>query len=145
MSEEGAIRAALARVPWLANLSARELDMLATMARERRFPAGTDIVRQGEGGIGVYLLVNGQVRMLRTLDSGEQREIDRVSAGAIFGEMALLDEAPRVATVQAVSDCVCLVLPRWEFLALLRANGDLAVRLLQDLARRLRHIESLIR
>ena len=139
-----AIRAALRQVPFLANLSARELDSLSGMARPRQYAAGEAIVRQGEGGIGVYLLVSGQVRMLRALASGEVRELDRVGPGAVFGEMALLDEAPRVATVEAVTDSVCLVLPRWEFLALLRANGDLAVALLQDLARRLRHVQELI-
>src|SRR5215213_7342963 len=110
MDETAAIRAAIKRVPLFTGLSARELDGLAQMARERRFAAGEDIVRQGEGGIGVYLLIEGQVRMLRERASGEPRELDRVGPGAIFGELALLDEAPRVATVQAVDDCVCLVL-----------------------------------
>src|SRR5438093_10706764 len=124
----------LRRVPLFARLDQRELTILAHVARERHYAAGQDIVRQGEGGIGVYLLVEGRVRMLRQTADGGERQLDEVGPGAIFGELAVLDEAPRVATVRAVDGCTCLVLPKWEFLAALRTNGELATALLQDLA-----------
>src|SRR5262245_3384401 len=107
----------LRRAPLFARLDERELTILARMARERQFGAGEDIVRQGEGGIGVYVLVEGRVRMLRRTREGTERELDEVGPGAIFGELAVLDEAPRVATVRAIDPCRCLVLPRWEFMA----------------------------
>ena len=141
MSQRPSTRALLGRVPLFAQLSERELDTLARMARERRFAAGEAIVRQGEGGIGVYLLVEGRARVRRQTEDGTVRELDTVAVGDFFGELALLDEAPRVATVEAVEDCLCLVLPRWEFLAALRTNGELATKLLQALARRMRRLE----
>jgi CRP/FNR family transcriptional regulator, cyclic AMP receptor protein len=134
----------LRRVPLFGRLSDRELAVVARMARERRYPAGHDIVRQGDGGIGVYVLTQGRARVVRRTEQGVVRELDEMQAGAVFGELAVLDEAPRVATVRAIDDCVCLVLPRWEFLATLRANGELATELLQELARRLRRIEQMI-
>jgi CRP/FNR family cyclic AMP-dependent transcriptional regulator len=134
----------LRRVPLFGHLSDRELTVVARMARERRYPAGQDIVRQGDGGIGVYVLTRGRARVVRRTEQGVVRELDEMQAGAVFGELAVLDEAPRVATVRAIDDCVCLVLPRWEFLAALRANGELATELLQELARRLRRIEQMI-
>ena len=141
MSQGPSTRALLGRVPLFAQLSERELDTLAQMARERRFAAGEAIVRQGEGGIGFYLLVEGRARVRRQTEDGTVRELDTVEVGDFFGELALLDEAPRVATVEAVEDCLCLVLPRWEFLAALRTNGELATKLLQALARRMRRLE----
>jgi CRP/FNR family transcriptional regulator, cyclic AMP receptor protein len=143
MSDTTAASQALKRVPLFAELSERELSLLGAMARERHYPAGDDIVRQGEGGIGVYVLVRGRVQMLRQTAQGTVRTLDEVGPGAVFGELAVLDEAPRVATVRALEDCVCLILPRWEFLAALRANGELATLLLRDLARRLRRIEQI--
>jgi CRP-like cAMP-binding protein len=143
MSDALTAREALERVPLFAELAGRELDLLAKMARERQFPPDTDIVRQGEGGIGVYVLVSGRAQVLRQTEQGAVRLLDEVGPGAVFGELAVLDEAPRVATVRATTACHCLILPRWEFLATLRANGELATKLLRDLARRLRRIEQI--
>lgn len=140
MSEQLSTEAILRHVPLFSGLNDRELALVARMARERHFAAGADIVQQGDGGIGVYLLVHGRVRVLRQTAQGTIRELDTISTGGVFGELALLDEAPRMATVQAIEPCTCLVLPRWEFLARLRSDGELATKLLQVLARRLRRL-----
>jgi CRP/FNR family transcriptional regulator, cyclic AMP receptor protein len=136
MSEQLSTEALLRRVPLFSGLGDRELGVLARIARQRHFAAGADIVRQGDNGIGVYLLVHGRARVLRQTTQGRVRELNEIDTGGVFGELALLDEAPRMATVQAIEPCTCLVLPRWEFLARLRSDGELATKLLQELARR---------
>ena len=77
---------------------------------------------------------------MRQTPQGTFRELNTLDAGGVFGELALLDEAPRMATVQAIEPCTCLILTRWEFLPRLRSDGELATGLLKELARRLRQL-----
>ncbi len=67
--------------------------------------------------------------------------IGSLTAGDFFGEMALLDDFPRAATVRATSDCECLVLARWDFVALVRTSPEVALAILPVLSQRLRECE----
>lgn len=116
---------ALKRVPLFASLSTPDLETLTRSLRERRYPEGATIVREGEPGLGFFLIADGEVEVSRSGHS-----VRRLGPGEFFGELALLRDAPRAATVTAVTPTRCLQLVRWDFRALVSAHPDLAVALL---------------
>ena len=123
----------LARVPIFANCTAEEVKAISGVAQEGYFQPGQIIVTQGTPGQAFYLILSGRVEILR----------DGVSLGAFgpgdfFGEMSLLDQAPRSATIRALDHTSCLMLSSWDFKALLEDHPSIAVKLLEVLSRRLR-------
>ena len=122
----------LRTVPIFAALPARELESIARSLKERTYEAGTVIVKQGDPGVGFFLIAEGRVEV-----SHNTHTIRAMGPGEFFGEMALLIERERTATVTAKERTRCLQLVRWDFRALLKENPELAVRLLEVVAQRL--------
>ena len=120
-------------VPLFHGLSRRHLRRIAGLARTRRFPPGTAIVRAGDPGSAFYVLLDGEARVVRP--SGKTV---RLSAGAAFGEMALLDDSPRSADVVAEGEVLVMTIGRRAFEKLLRSEPALSHALLRTLAARLR-------
>jgi len=127
----------LARAPLFANLTTRQLNALARGARRRSFDPGAVIVHQGELGIGLYVLASGKAEVRRKDTEGHDHVLATLGPGDFFGEMALLYDAPRTASVVAVEPTECVVLTRMEFKAALRAAPEIAVELLEVLGKRL--------
>lgn len=124
---------ALKRVPLFAGLSTSDLESLARSLRERTYDEGATIVREGEPGVGFFLIAEGEVEV-----SKGGKAIRRMGPGEFFGELALLvPEAGRVARVRAATDVRCLTIPRGEFLEVLDDEPRLARTLLEHVARRL--------
>lgn len=125
----------LRRTSLFSGCSDEEIRTVLAAAKERHFDAGTTIIREGhEGGSGFYLLVDG---------SAEVRKGEKVLAvfgpGDYFGEMALLlDDTPRTADVVATAPSTCLVVTRWDLRALLSGYPEIGVRMMAELAKRLR-------
>jgi monovalent cation:H+ antiporter, CPA1 family len=111
----------LRKVPFLAELTAGEFALLARQMRPRTVPAGEDIIRAGERGHSLFLIARGVVRVVVGRDS-QQHEVATLIAGDFFGEMALLRQEPRTATVRAVTPCTLYELRREEFLATATAH-----------------------
>jgi len=133
---------ALARVDLFSGLDKKELQILAKSCRERKYSAGTELLHQGDTGSGLYILTSGTVRITQATQPGQpEQEIGTAGTGEVLGEMALLDDMPRSATVTAVTDVTALLLPTWDFHAVLRNNPDIAIKLLGVLSRRLRKAE----
>ncbi|GHO45463.1 Crp/Fnr family transcriptional regulator [Ktedonospora formicarum] len=133
----------LSRVDLFSTLSKKELQEIAKNCQERSFSAGSTIVSQGDTGVGLYVLKSGKVRIIQAQSpDGAEEVIGSASAGDVLGEMALLDEQPRSATVIAEEDVTALVLPVWEFRSILRSQSDIALKLLAVLSRRLRKAEA---
>jgi CRP-like cAMP-binding protein len=126
----------LAQVPLFNGLSRRHLRRIAKLARIRRFAAGSALIRAGDSGRSFYVLLDGTARVVRP--SGRSR---RLGAGDYFGEMALLDGAPRSADIVAEGEVLTLTIDRPRFAKLLRAEPALAQALLSTLAGRLRAAE----
>jgi CRP-like cAMP-binding protein len=126
----------LQNVPIFRDLPRKSLDRIAKFARARSFRAGDVIFREGEEGVGFFLVSKGKVDISR---SGTN--IAQIGDGGFFGEMALLDNHRRSATVTAVSDTECLAIMRSDFLAELRNNPDLAVEMLAIMSRRVRDLD----
>jgi CRP/FNR family transcriptional regulator len=132
----------LAHVPLFSELSQRELRKLANAAIQREYPAGTTIVRQDETGVGLYILIRGRVLVWRRLPDGTDRELATLGAQELFGEMALLDTYPRSASVLTQEATSALVIPIFDFRALLHADSAIAIKLLAVLSRRVRQAEA---
>lgn len=138
MTNAGATIQLLQQVPLFQGLNNRQLKKLAERFVERRYAAGQSIVTQGQGGEGFFILTAGNAKAVRTRSDGEQVVVNTFGPSDFFGEMALLDEGLRTATVQATETCECLALTRWDFLSLLKDDAEMAVAVLQELARRFR-------
>lgn len=130
----------LGRVPLFTDLGARELHRLALTCVERDYPAGSVLVRQGQPGAGLFIIVSGHARVSRE-DASGPHEAATLGPDDVFGEMSLLDDLPRSATVTAVDAVRALLLPVFDFRSALREDGDMCIRLLAVLSRRLRRAE----
>ncbi len=129
----------LAEVPLFAGLSKRHLRRIAELARLRRFAPGSAMVRTGDSGRAFFVVLDGNAKVVRA--GGRAR---RIGAGDYFGEMALLDDAPRSADVVADGEVLALTIDRSGFSKLLRSEPALAQALLRTLAARLRAAESAV-
>ena len=128
---------AVHQIPLFAGLAPEQVEEVATRFKERRFAAGETVIREGSGGAAFFLIDSGEaVVSVR----GEERA--RFGPGDAFGELAMIDEGARSATVTAASDLVCWGLTYWDFRPLVEQNGAIGWNLLQTLAKRLRSFES---
>lgn len=133
----------LAHVDLFAGLDKKELRHIANSCQERKFPAGSVLMRQGDTGAGLFVITSGHVKVTQATDPDRAEEnLRTMGPGEVLGEMALLDDLPRSATVTAVDDVAALLLPIWEFRTILHGNPDIAVKLLATLSHRLRKAES---
>ena len=126
----------LASVPLLAGLEPRVRRRLAEIGKRRTYSPDEDIVREGTTGTALYILLSGDARV-----SQDGSQIGELSAGDFFGELALIEEHPRSATVTAATEVDCLLFPAWEFTALLEEHPEVAVPILRVLIRRLHRSE----
>jgi CRP-like cAMP-binding protein len=129
--------ATLGEVPLFDGLSKRHLRRVAKLARIRRFAPGSTMVRAGDPGRTFYVVLDGTAKVVR---AGARAR--RLGIGDYFGEMALLDDAPRSAHVVADGEVLALTIDRSGFAKLLRAEPALAQTLLRTLAARLRAAEA---
>jgi CRP-like cAMP-binding protein len=123
----------LRAVPLFADASDVDLAYVAVVAHPTRFPKGTIICAEGVRGVGLHVITDGQVRVT----SSHSPEVV-LSAGAYFGEMAVLDGGPRMATVVAATDVSTLVINAREFAQILDEQPAVARHLVLELCARLR-------
>jgi CRP/FNR family transcriptional regulator, cyclic AMP receptor protein len=123
----------LRRVELFESLSDRDLKKLADSFKESTFSAGDVIATEGQRGVGFFVIGEG------TVDYSIHD--DRVGSGGrgdYFGEVALIDDGPRTATVTATTDVTAYGMTSWEFRPLVEENASIAWELLQKMAKRLR-------
>jgi CRP/FNR family cyclic AMP-dependent transcriptional regulator len=133
----GAPVEAVKRVPLFAELSRRELEQIARLFKERRFAAGETVAQEGSGGAAFYLIDAGEATVSV---GGDERAM--LKPGDYFGEIALIDEGARSATIKAASELVCYGLTYWDFRPLVQSNAAISWRLLQFMVKRLRAAEA---
>ena len=114
---------------------------IAIAAVEQSWAPGEEIVRQGDTGIGVFIVRSGKVEIIQER-GGHTDKIRELGPGDVFGDMALLDEFPRSATVRALEPTTCLGITRWHFRGILVSHPQIALALLPVLTRRLRDAEA---
>jgi CRP/FNR family transcriptional regulator, cyclic AMP receptor protein len=125
----------LAACPLFRGIDADGLAKLAELATPVDFPAGHVIARQGEIGTGFFVIVSGSVRVVR-----DGAVVARLAAGEFFGELSVLDQMPRNATVAAEEATSCLALASWDFDRVLLEEPALTLAILRGVARRLREV-----
>lgn len=129
----------LQNVPLFHSLNNRQLELLAKRMLEREYASEQSIVTQDKSGEGFFIIVSGQAEALRERSDGEKIMVNTFGPTDFFGELALLDDGLRTASVIAKEPTKCLVLTRWDFLAALReSDPEMAIVILQQLARRFR-------
>ena len=120
----------LARVTLFSGLNGRQLRKLAQQVKEREFRPGVTIVEEGTmSGVGFFILADGEVAV-----SVDGMEVTRLGPGDHFGELALLSEDVRTASVTAVTRVRCLVIAFWDFRRFAKEHPDVSWKLLQHLA-----------
>ena len=127
----------LRRVPLFERLEPEDLQRVAAVADERSFAAGTPIVREGEAGSELYVILEGRVRVEKAEADGTVRRITSYDAGDHFGELAVLLERPRVASVIADDDVRTLVINGDGLRAILHERPEAAMAMLGTLAERI--------
>jgi CRP/FNR family cyclic AMP-dependent transcriptional regulator len=123
----------LRTVPLFSNLNDRQLRFIVGQGKEVFFPAGREICKQGETGLGMHVVLEGQTKVQV---NGRTRA--KLGPGAFFGEIALLDGGPRTASVIAETDVHTLAIPHWNFRSLLKEQPPMALKMLEEVCKRLR-------
>ncbi|HYH93748.1 MAG TPA: cyclic nucleotide-binding domain-containing protein [Candidatus Saccharimonadales bacterium] len=117
----------LAGVPLLASLDRKHLERLAKDFTDRTFPAGSVVIREGDDhGIGFFIVKSGE-----GVVTVGGKEVDKVTRGSYFGEVALISDRVRTATVTATTDLETLVMTFWDFRAFVRGDAEVAWKLLE--------------
>jgi CRP-like cAMP-binding protein len=124
------------QVPLFADLDKKELQGLASSMKELSFSVGDTIANEGELGVGFFVIEEGEAAVMV---GGEER--GTLKHGDYFGEVALIDDGARTATVSAKTDLRCYAITSWEFKPLVEQNADIAWKLLKALAKKLRAAE----
>jgi CRP/FNR family transcriptional regulator, cyclic AMP receptor protein len=128
----------LSRVPLFSGLSRRHIKQLAEAATDARYRPGTTIVLEGKPGDTFFAIVDGDADVLRGV-----RRIAKLGPGDFFGEISLLDGGPRTATVEARTPVLAVRLGRATFNQMLKADPKVGVKILDEVAHRLREREKL--
>ena len=129
----GAPVKALQRVPLFADLTKREVQQIARLFKERRFSSGETVIKEGSGGAAFFVIESGEATVFI-----RGKKHTTLKPDDYFGEIALIDEGTRMATITATSDLVCYGLTFWDFRPLVEANGVIGWKLLQRMAKMLR-------
>jgi len=131
----------LRRVPLFEGISDRHLRSLSKWTSTRRYDGGRAIVSQGQTGLGLYCIQSGTVKVTISGPAGDQ-ELRQMGPGETFGELALLDDKPRSATVTALEPTTAVLLDKSQFRAELRSHPEIALQILETLVAWLRESDS---
>jgi CRP-like cAMP-binding protein len=126
----------LRSVPLFADFTPRDLKRLADSMKQRSFASGDEVVAEGKGGVGFFVILEGTARVSQ---NGEDR--GRLTAGEYFGEMALIDGNLRLASVHAEGDLRCATMTSWNFRPFVRDHPDVAWALLTAMVKRVREAQ----
>lgn len=129
--------AQLAKVPLFAVLTPAALELISRVATDESHALGTKIFQHGDPGDKLYVILEGKVRISRDVPGMGEEALAVLGPGSVFGEMALLDDAPRSADARVHERCRLLALPKDAFEDLLFMHKDLAYEVLWSVVRML--------
>jgi CRP-like cAMP-binding protein len=127
----------IAKVPIFAGLEKRDLERIADSFKERKYKAGDEIASEGQGAAGFFVIGDGTAKVAV---HGQERAT--LGPGDYFGEIALIDEGARTATVTADTDMTAYAMTFWEFRPIVETDARIAWKLVQALAHKLRESEA---
>jgi CRP/FNR family transcriptional regulator, cyclic AMP receptor protein len=145
MTEDGQhlaeVEAVLASIPMFRHLGARQRTRLAEHFCRRTYQAGEVVVRQGDTSMSFYVVLSGGVRIVRHSAGDDGVGIVEEGTGSFFGEMGVIDDLPRAATVVALEPTECALLAKWDFQRELAAEPGIGLALISVLNARIRALE----
>ena len=125
-------------------LGPEQMTLFETESHRRTFKRGEVVFHKGDPGETMFLITEGQVKIVLPSDSGEEALLGVLDPGNFFGELSLLDGQPRSATIVATEPTETVVLRRETLLKAIRANPDIAIHLLQELCQRMRETDEFV-
>ena len=147
--EEADIFDILKKVPIFQDLGRREFNKIESILHRRNWNADEGIINEGDPGVGMYIIVAGEVRITQVGEDGVQQQLATLTGGDFFGEQALLDESPRTASAYANETCRIIGFFRPDLLELIESNPRLGLKIVMRLSQmisvRLRHTNRLLK
>jgi CRP-like cAMP-binding protein len=131
----------LRAIPLFAAVGDEDLESIAPLLIERRVPKHQTIVEEGLTGDYMYVIREGEVKVTKLSGDGREKILELLGPGDFFGEMSLLDNSVRSASVKTLTETRVMALSRSDFLKELRHNPDLAMAVIQELTRRVRQMD----
>ncbi len=131
-------RAFLRRVPMFYGLNEAQIDMLSVGSIRRSYPRGRTIVAEGDPSQSMYILLSGRAKVQRSDSEGKEVILAVLGAGEFFGEMSLIDDEPRSASVITLESCDFLSIRKESFITVLRQSNDICLGVMRSLVQRLR-------
>lgn len=131
----------LRRVPLLAGLSEQQLESLASGSTRRNYARGRTIVSEGEPSQSLYILLSGRAKVQRSDAEGKEVILAVLSAGDWFGEMSMIDEAARSASVITLESCDFMAIEKSSFREMLTQNPEVSMAVMRGLVARLREAD----
>jgi len=125
-------------------LNNKQLKQLSNRFVPRSYEAGKNIVTQGKGGEGMFVMISGRAEAVVESGDGTKNTVNEFVSRDFFGEVAMLDDGPRTASVIATEPTECLVLTRSDFIALMKNDAEMAIEITVALAKRLRRTASMM-
>ena len=131
---EGSLEQILSKVPAFSGLSPRELKEVASIVHKREYRLGEPVFSQGDPGLGMYIIQEGEISITLSGKDNEERELAILSDGDFFGELALLDESPRSANARCKTECVLIGFFRPDLFELIEKKHQLGIKIIFKLA-----------
>ncbi|HKO89059.1 MAG TPA: cyclic nucleotide-binding domain-containing protein [Burkholderiales bacterium] len=134
----------LRNVPLFAGLPEGQLGLLTRVVGRKAFPRSTTIIAAGDPTDALYIVISGRLKVMMSDDEGREVILAILGQGEFFGEMGLIDEAPRSATVIAIEPCELLTISKADFKKCLQENFDISLAVMRGLVKRLREADKKI-
>jgi len=131
----------LKHVPLFSMMNEEDLDRIAGASKEKLYRSGAVIIQEGEEDTRLFMVMRGEVQIIKDMGSLEERHLRKIGPSGYFGEMALIDNMERSASVVAREDTALLCLERWDLQQEIQRYPGMAMELLKMLSRRIRAIE----
>jgi CRP/FNR family transcriptional regulator, cyclic AMP receptor protein len=128
----------LKRVPLFAGLTDAQYDLLAAGSTRRNFPKGRMMVAEGEPSQSLYILLSGRAKVQRSDSEGKEVILAVLGPGEFFGEMSLIDDAPRSASVITLESCDFMAINKESFKAMISQSTEMCLQIMKGLVKRLR-------
>jgi CRP/FNR family transcriptional regulator, cyclic AMP receptor protein len=134
----------LRNVPLFAVLTENQLEVLTSVVSRRSFPRGTTIIAAGDMTDSLYVVISGRLKVMMTDDDGGEVILAILGSNEFFGEMGLLDDAPRSASVVAIEPCELLSLSKKDFKKCMAENFEMTMTVMRGVVKRLREADKKI-
>lgn len=131
----------LKKIYVFSDLQVRELAAISSVTAEQDFPKDEIVVREGEPGDTMFLIISGEVSVIRNYGNEQETLIAKITQDDYFGEMALFEDKPRSATVKTNTDAKLLVLGKLEFEEIMREFPQISINICRVFSQRIRELQ----